>query len=180
MSLTVIMPLRLNLSSTIRTFSRRCLCSSSRTSFLSAPSRTVTRRSLGVITSRTLASRRVSKRTSREVTIPTRSPFSSTGTPEMLFRRVRSNRSRTVASASMVIGSLTTPASNFLTLRTSAACCSMVMFLWMMPMPPSCAMAMARRDSVTVSIAAETSGMFSSIPRVRRVLRETSFGRTSE
>ena len=30
------------------------------------------------------------------------------------------------------------------------------MFLWMMPRPPSCAMAMARRASVTVSIAAET------------------------
>ena len=35
------------------------------------------------------------------------------------------------------------------------------MFLWMTPKPPSCAMAMARRPSVTVSIAAETSGMLS-------------------
>src|SRR5438067_2416935 len=32
----------------------------------------------------------------------------------------------------------------------------------MMPMPPSCAIAMASRASVTVSIAAETSGMLSS------------------
>ncbi len=31
----------------------------------------------------------------------------------------------------------------------------------MMPMPPSCARAMARRASVTVSMAADTSGMFS-------------------
>ncbi len=36
-------------------------------------------------------------------------------------------------------------------------------------MPPSWAIAIARRDSVTVSIAAETSGMFSGISRVRRV-----------
>ena len=34
------------------------------------------------------------------------------------------------------------------------------MFLWMMPMPPLWAMVMARRASVTVSIAAETIGMF--------------------
>ena len=34
------------------------------------------------------------------------------------------------------------------------------MFLWMMPMPPSWAMAMARRASVTVSIAAERIGRF--------------------
>jgi hypothetical protein len=31
----------------------------------------------------------------------------------------------------------------------------------MMPMPPSCAMAIARRASVTVSIAADTRGRFS-------------------
>ena len=35
-----------------------------------------------------------------------------------------------------VIGSRITPASNFLTRRTSAAWRSIVMFLWMMPMPP--------------------------------------------
>ena len=42
------------------------------------------------------------------------------------------------------------------------------------------AMAVAMRDSVTVSMAAETSGMFSSMPRVRRVRRSTSRGSTSE
>ena len=36
-------------------------------------------------------------------------------------------------------------------------------------MPPAWAMAMASRLSVTVSIAAETSGMFSAISRVSRV-----------
>ena len=33
------------------------------------------------------------------------------------------------------------------------------MLLWMTPMPPSCAMAMAVRDSVTVSMAELSSGM---------------------
>ena len=54
------------------------------------------------------------------------------------------------------------------------------MFLWTMPMPPSCAMAIARRASVTVSIAAEATGMLSGMVRVRRVLRLTSRGRTVE
>src|SRR3954469_5365494 len=49
-----------------------------------------------------------------------------------------------------------------------------------MPMPPSWAMAIAKRASVTVSIAAETTGMFSSSLRVRRLLREASRGRMRE
>ena len=40
-----------------------------------------------------------------------------------------------------------------------------------MPMPPSRASAIARRASVTVSIAAETIGIASSIERVRRAAR---------
>src|SRR5947208_1974486 len=49
-----------------------------------------------------------------------------------------------------------------------------------MPMPPSRARAIARRASVTVSMAAETTGIASSIVRVRRVRVETSFGRTRD
>src|SRR5665647_455763 len=49
-----------------------------------------------------------------------------------------------------------------------------------MPMPPSCAMAIASRASVTVSIAADTKGMFSSMLREKRVAREVSLGRTWE
>src|SRR5215470_6430611 len=45
-------------------------------------------------------------------------------------------------------------------------------------MPPCCAMAMAVADSVTVSIAAESSGMFRRRLRVRRVPSSTSLGRT--
>src|SRR5580704_14898570 len=49
----------------------------------------------------------------------------------------------------------------------------------MMPIPPSRAIVMAARLSVTESIAAEKSGMFRSKPRQSRVLTSTSFGRTS-
>ena len=44
---------------------------------------------------------------------------------------------------------------------------SMDMFLWMIPKPPSRAMAIAVLDSVTVSIAADSSGMFSLILSVK-------------
>src|SRR6202158_744585 len=43
------------------------------------------------------------------------------------------------------------------------------MLRWMIPMPPCCASAMARCDSVTVSMAELTTGMFSAMCRVRQV-----------
>ncbi|MDZ7592341.1 MAG: hypothetical protein U5L05_17025 [Rubrivivax sp.] len=49
-----------------------------------------------------------------------------------------------------------------------------------MPMPPSWAMAIASRASVTVSIAAETSGRFSVMRRDSRVARLVSRGNTCE
>ena len=98
----------------------------------------------------------------------------------MPLARVISMTSRTVASGRTVIGSLTMPLSYFLTRATSRACASAVMFLWTMPMPPSCAMVMASRDSVTVSMAAETSGRFRRIRFDRAVDRSTSRGSTSE
>src|SRR5689334_13648184 len=54
------------------------------------------------------------------------------------------------------------------------------MFLCTTPRPPSCAMAMARPASVTVSIAADSSGIFSEMVLVRRVWRLTSRGTTEE
>src|SRR5262245_24081425 len=50
----------------------------------------------------------------------------------------------------------------------------------MTPRPPACAIAMARRDSVTVSMAAEMIGIESPMSRVIWVLVETSPGRTAE
>ena len=50
------------------------------------------------------------------------------------------------------------------------------MFLCSTPMPPARAMAIAMSASVTVSMAAETSGMLSEMLRVKRVAVETSRG----
>src|SRR5467141_1225191 len=145
-----------------------------------APSRTVTSVLCGVMIDFTGWSSSASKRRSRLVTMPTTLPLLTTGKPEILYCCCSAITSRTVISGEMVIGSRSTPDSKRLTLATSTACAWGVRFLWMMPMPPSCAMAMASRASVTVSMAADTRGMFSSSLRVRRVFRETSRGRTRE
>jgi hypothetical protein len=50
----------------------------------------------------------------------------------------------------------------------------------MMPIPPSWAIEMAVRASVTVSMAALTRGMFNRIFLVNWVLTSTSFGKTAE
>ena len=55
---------------------------------------------------------------------------------------------------------------------------SIGMLLWMTPMPPSRAMAMAMRYSVTVSMAALMMGMLRRMFFVRFVLRSTSGGST--
>ena len=97
--------------------------------------------------------------------------------------RCASCKARTSAkvwSGWMVTGFTTIPLSNFFTRRTCAACSSGVMFLWTTPMPPACAMAMAMLASVTVSIAAATSGMFSGMSRVNRVRTSVWCGSTAE
>src|SRR4051794_2905823 len=80
----------------------------------------------------------------------------------------------------MVTGFTTMPLSNFFTRRTCSACSSMERLRWTTPMPPAWAMAMASGASVTVSMAAEMSGMPSSIVLVSRVRVSTWEGRTSE
>jgi hypothetical protein len=129
----------------------------------------VTSRSFGVMMLATGWSSWVSKRRSRLVTMPTTLPPSITGRPEMRLLRVMSSTWRTVICGATVIGSLTTPDSKRLTAATWAACISAFMFLWMMPMPPSCARAIARRASVTVSMAADRRGRFRVMLRVNCV-----------
>src|SRR5687768_14084527 len=80
----------------------------------------------------------------------------------------------------MVTGSTIIPASLRLTRSTSCAWASMERFLWTTPMPPSWARAIASRASVTVSMAAESSGMLRVMPSHRVVRRLTSAGWTSE
>jgi hypothetical protein len=101
---------------------------------------------------------------------------STIGTPEILNRRMSWYASRSGRSGPSVIGLRIIPLSLRLTRSTSAACRSTVMFLWSTPMPPARAIAMAISASVTVSMAAETSGMLSGMVRVRRLLVETSRG----
>jgi hypothetical protein len=54
------------------------------------------------------------------------------------------------------------------------------MFLWITPIPPARAIAIAISDSVTVSIAAEANGTLSGIFRVNLDFVSTSRGMTSE
>ena len=52
--------------------------------------------------------------------------------------------------------------------------------MWIIPIPPSDARAIAIFDSVTVSIAAEQKGKFKEMFFVNFVLSETSLGKTLE
>src|SRR5688572_14222502 len=116
--------------------------------------------------------------------MPTRRPSllppSVIGTPEMRYFCIRSSASRISASGATVIGLTIIPLSDRFTRSTSSAWSSMDRFLWMMPMPPCCAMAIAISDSVTVSIAALSSGTFNLMFLVSRVVTSTCAGRTVE
>ena len=82
-------------------------------------------------------------------------------------------------SGRMVMGSTIIPDSERLTLSTSLAWAAGAMFLWMMPMPPFCAMQIAVSCSVTVSMAAEANGMLSEISRVNSARKSTWDGSVS-
>ena len=86
--------------------------------------------------------------------------------------------SRSGRSGPSVIGLRIIPLSLRFTRSTSAACRSIDMFLWSTPMPPARAMAIAMSASVTVSIAAETSGTLSGMLRVKRLFTSTLRGCT--
>ena len=72
------------------------------------------------------------------------------------------------------------PDSNFFTWATWAAWASGARLRWITPMPPACAMAIASRASVTVSMAEEMTGTCKEIERVTRDETSTSFGSTLE
>jgi hypothetical protein len=144
------------------------------------PTGAVTRPS-EVISSVTGTSMRSVKRRSRLVMMPTSRPSGAvTGTPEMWNFSMTAMASPTVASGPMTTGSTIMPDSERFTRSTSAAWSSMERLRWMTPMPPWRAMAMARRASVTVSIAAETSGMATEMVRVNRLVVSASDGMTSD
>ena len=71
-------------------------------------------------------------------------------------------------SAGSVTGSVIIPLWLRLTFCTSAAWSAIDRLRWITPMPPSRAMAIAMRASVTLSIAADTSGTASSMSAAKR------------
>src|SRR5579884_2028171 len=110
--------------------------------------------------------------------MPTSLPCLVMGTPEMRKRFMTSRASLILFSGAMVTGSTIMPLSLRFTRSTSSACRSIGMLRWMNPMPPCWASAMASRDSVTVSMAALTTGIFNAILRVRQVRVSASAGST--
>ena len=76
----------------------------------------------------------------------------------MWYRSIKASASETSAPVGSVIGSTIIPASERFTLSTSPTWAPIGRLRWTMPSPPSRASAIARRASVTVSIAAETTG----------------------
>ena len=112
--------------------------------------------------------------------MPTSRPSASTtGRPLTRKRAHRRSTSATVASAVVVTGSVIMPDSLRLTVSTCAAWSSIERLRWMTPSPPCRAKAIAIRDSVTVSIAEESSGACSRIRRVSRDAVSASLGITS-
>ena len=81
-----------------------------------------------------------------------------------------------VASGPMVTGLTTMPRFELLDLADLFGLLGRARLRWMTPMPPAWAMAIARRASVTVSIAADRIGRLRSISPASRV-RDVGFGR---
>ena len=136
-----------------------------------------------VMTSRTSVvdfSNGETNRMSRLVMMPTSLPSPSiTGRPETRNWPHSASTSATVASGVVVTGFVIMPDSLRFTLSTWAAWSSIERLRCRMPMPPLRAIAIAMRDSVTESMAADSSG---DCTRMRRVSREevsASLGITS-
>jgi hypothetical protein len=98
----------------------------------------------------------------------------------MPCRFIKVSASASVASGEMVIGFTTIPLSYRFTCRTCSACSSGVRLRWMTPSPPACAIAMAIRLSVTVSIAEARRGRLTLIERVTHERTSAWDGRISE
>ena len=172
MSLMVIRPFRVPSPLTTSSFSMRLSCRSCFDFSSGVPSGMVTSSSV-VIRERMDFSISVSKRRSRLVRMPTSFFPWVMGMPEMLYFLITSNASLIFWSGCMVMGSGIMTLTERLTFSTILRCKSGVRFRWMMPMPPSCARAMARLASVTVSMGELTRGQFNWIFCVNRVLTST-------
>ena len=165
-SLIVIRPFKLKSLSTIGSFSFLALARIFFASSRVIPSCAVIKFS-EVIDSLIFLEKSGSNFKSRLVIIPTSFLPSVIGTPEILNFAIRLFASSKVCSGERKNGSVITPFSERFTLSTSSACASIDMFLWMIPIPPCLAMAIAILCSVTVSIPALIIGMFSLIVFVK-------------
>ena len=85
----------------------------------------------------------------------------TTGRPEIRYRPHSSSTSAMVASGPQVTGLVIIPASERLTMSTWCACSSIDMLRCRTPMPPCRAIATAMVASVTVSMAEDSSGIWS-------------------
>ena len=136
--------------------------------------------SLGVIIDDTFVFEFSTNLKSLLVTIPIRFLLSTIGTPDIPNRSVILLISETVEFALAVTGLFMTPLSYFFTNLTCLAWSSIDKFLCMIPIPPSLASVIAIFDSVTVSIAADTIGVFNSIDLVKKDDKFTFTGKISE
>src|SRR4051812_30090470 len=102
------------------------------------------------------------------------------GTPEIRYLPIKCSASNTWCSGVRKNGSVITPLSDLFTFSTCSACCSMVIFLWMIPKPPWRAIEIAISDSVTVSIPALIIGILSFTLGDKSTCRLTSLGSTSD
>ena len=181
-SLTVISPCSRPSVSTSGSFSTLCLASTAEASSREIPTGAVTS-GIEVIASRTRVVPNVlggTNRRSRLVMIPSSTlSWSTTGRPDTRNFAQSASSSLSVASGPIVSGSLTMPDSDRLTRSTCAAWSAIGRLRCRIPTPPWRAIAIAIRPSVTVSIAADTSGIRRVSSRVRRVLVSASLGMTS-
>lgn len=136
---------------------------------------------IGVMISRTWRVRSDSKAMSRLVTMPRSRPDSSAiGTPLIRNLAQSASASARVVSGPTVIGSVTMPDSERFTRSTWLAWSSTERLRCRTPTPPCRAIAIAIRASVTLSIAADSSGMLTRTFRETREEVSTWFGSTSE
>ena len=179
-SLNVIKPTKFLFLSITGNFSILCFCKISSASPIVTPSFAVIKLAVVITSERDLLFS-FSNLKSLLVTIPI-NLFSLLiiGIPPILYSFIHCLASKTNASFFKVTGFRIIPDSDLLTFFTLLACSSIDMLLWRTPNPPSWAIAIAILLSVTVSIAAETIGIFKFIFLENLDFKSTSLGRNSE
>ena len=180
MSLNVISPTSFFCLLTIGNFSILCFWRIISASFIEIPSCPVTKLFFDIIWDKGFLFS-FSNLKSLFVTIPISFfSLSTIGIPPILYSFIKLLAFETNAVWYSVTGSKIIPDSDLLTFFTLSACISIGILLCITPNPPSWAMPMAILLSVTVSIAAETIGIFKLIFFENLVFKFTWLGKISE